>query len=107
VTTSSVSLSQHRELLLRQTGWTIDHERVERIWQSEGLMVSHKQPQARRLWLTDRSCIRLRPSSPMNAWRSVSPASSRRSHLIDVQAARLNRIQATNTIDVRARIRRP
>jgi hypothetical protein len=35
--------------------------RVERIWQREGLKVPHKQPKRSRLWLTDGSCIRLRP----------------------------------------------
>ena len=46
--------------LLRQ-GLTIDDKRVERIWQREGLKVPHKQPKRGWLWLTDRSCIRLRP----------------------------------------------
>jgi HTH-like domain len=88
--------------LLRHGGWTINDKRVERIWQREGLKVSHKQTPRGRLWLADRSCIRLRPqqrnhvwsydfvedrtptrdasigcstcstSSPMNAWRASS-----------------------------------
>ena len=36
--------------------------RVERIWREEGLKVPKKQPKRGRLWLTDGSCIRLRPS---------------------------------------------
>ena len=35
--------------------------RVERIWREEGLKVPKKQPKRGRLWLTDGSCIRLRP----------------------------------------------
>ena len=34
--------------MLRQEGWDINHKKVERIWR-------------KRLWLTDGSCIRLRP----------------------------------------------
>src|SRR6516162_440984 len=40
---------------------TINDKRVERIWQREGLKVPPKQPKRGRLWLTDGSCIRLRP----------------------------------------------
>jgi putative transposase len=83
--------------LLRQAGWTINDKRVERIWQCEGLKVPHKQPKRGRLWLTNGSCWsydfvedrthdgrkyrmqRARRVSAMNAWRSVSPARSRRS----------------------------
>jgi hypothetical protein len=89
--------------LLRQAGWTINDKRVERIWQREGLTVPHKQPKRGRLWLTNGSCIRLRRQHrnhvvedrtydgrkyrmlnvldefTTSAWRSVSPASSRRS----------------------------
>jgi hypothetical protein len=44
-----------------RAGWTINDKRVERIWQREGLKVPHKQPKRGRLWLTNGSCIRLRP----------------------------------------------
>ncbi len=47
--------------MLRNDGWHINHKRVERIWRQEGLKVPQKQPKRRRLWLTDGSCIRLRP----------------------------------------------
>ena len=92
--------------LLEQAGWLVNDKRVERIWRREGLKVPHKQPKRGRLWLSDGSCIRLRPehrnhvwsydfvedrttmagniecstssmSSPMNAWQSGWPASSR------------------------------
>jgi transposase InsO family protein len=46
--------------MLRQEGWWVNHKRVERIWRQEGLKVPQKQPERRRLWLDDGSCIRLR-----------------------------------------------
>jgi putative transposase len=93
---------------LRQVGWAITDKRVERIWRREGLKVPSKQLKRGRLWLADGSCIRLRPQHrnhvwsydfvedrthdggryrmlnvldefTTNAWRSASPASSRRS----------------------------
>ena len=54
--------------LLRQTGWIINDKRVERIWQREGLKVPHKQPKRGRLWLTNGSCIRLRPEQRNHVW---------------------------------------
>jgi len=48
-------------VLLHQEGWEVNHKRVERIWRMEGLKVPKKQPKRARLWLTDGSCIRLRP----------------------------------------------
>ena len=46
---------------LDEEGWCVNHKRVERIWQSEGLKVPGKQPKRGRLWLNDGACIRLRP----------------------------------------------
>jgi hypothetical protein len=93
--------------LLHAAGWTVNAKRVERIWRREGLKVPAKQPKKGRLWLNDGSCVRLRPerpnhvwsydfvedrthdgrkfrlartswtSSPMSAWLSAWPASSR------------------------------
>ena len=54
--------------LLRSTGWSVNHKRVERIWRQEGLKVPAKQPRRGRLWLTDGSCIRLRPERPNHVW---------------------------------------
>src|SRR4029453_3130415 len=54
--------------LLRRVGWTINDKRGERIWQREGLKVPHKQPKRSRLWLTDGSCIRLRPEQRNHVW---------------------------------------
>ena len=54
--------------LLRHAGWLVNDKRVERIWRREGLKVPYKQPKRRRLWLTDGSCIRLRPEHPNHVW---------------------------------------
>ena len=54
--------------LLRQAGWRVNAKRVERIWRREGLKVPQRQPKRGRLWLTDGSCIRLRPERPNHVW---------------------------------------
>jgi putative transposase len=54
--------------LLRHAGWKVNDKRVERIWRQEGLKVPQKQPNRGRLWLTDGSCIRLRPEYPNHVW---------------------------------------
>ena len=54
--------------LLRNSGWHVNHKRVERIWKREGLKVPPKQKKRRRLWLNDGSCIRLRPERPNHVW---------------------------------------
>ena len=54
--------------LLRAAGWAVNVKRVERIWRQEGLKVPSKQPKKGRLWLTDGSCVRLRPERPNHVW---------------------------------------
>ena len=54
--------------LLRQEGWRVNHKRVERIWQREGLKVPPRQPKRGRLWLNDGSCVRLRPEHRNHVW---------------------------------------
>ena len=54
--------------LLRSDGWVVNHKRMERIWRQEGLKVPQKQPKRSRLWLTDGSCVRLRPCWPNHVW---------------------------------------
>jgi hypothetical protein len=54
--------------LLREAGWRVNKKRVERIWRREGLKVPARQPKRSRLWLTDGSCIRLRPERPNHVW---------------------------------------
>ncbi|AMJ59997.1 hypothetical protein AXW83_06515 [Bosea sp. PAMC 26642] len=47
--------------LLKDADWLVNDKRVERIWRRKGLMVPARQPTRGRLWLNDRSCVRLRP----------------------------------------------
>ena len=54
--------------LLWDDGWVVNHKRMERIWRQEGLKVPQKQPKRGRLWLTDGSCVRLRPYWPNHVW---------------------------------------
>jgi transposase InsO family protein len=54
--------------LLREAGWLVNDKRVERIWRQEGLKVPARQPKRGRLWLTDGSCIRLRPEYRNHVW---------------------------------------
>jgi len=54
--------------LLRHAGWLVNVKRVERIWRQEGLKVPAKQLKRGRLWLSDGSCVRLRPEHPNHVW---------------------------------------
>jgi len=54
--------------LLREAGWQVNDKRVERLWRREGLKVPMKQPKKGRLWLTDGSCVRLRPEHRDHVW---------------------------------------
>ena len=54
--------------MLRGEGWQVNHKRVERLWRLEGLKVPERQPKRGRLWLTDGSCIRLRPAYKDHVW---------------------------------------
>jgi putative transposase len=54
--------------LLREAGWHVGKDRVQRIWRREGLKVPQKQRPRRRLWLNDGSCVRLRPERPNHVW---------------------------------------
>jgi transposase InsO family protein len=54
--------------LLRAAGWLVNDKRVERIWRREGLKVPKKQPKRGRLWLTEGSCLRLRPQYRNHVW---------------------------------------
>jgi putative transposase len=54
--------------LLGQEGWHASLTRVKRIWRREGLKVPPKHPKRGRLWLTDGSCIRLRPTARNHVW---------------------------------------
>ena len=54
--------------LLLAEGFIVNHKRVKRIWQQEGLKIPHKQSKRRRLWLNDGSCVRLRPEYKNHVW---------------------------------------
>ena len=54
--------------LLKDEGWAVGKDRVQRIWRREGLKVPKKQPKRGRLWLNDGSYIRLRPTHPQHVW---------------------------------------
>lgn len=56
------------EALLLREGWGVNHKRLERIWQREGLKVPRKQSKYGRLWLNDGSCVRLRPERRDHVW---------------------------------------
>ena len=54
--------------LLNHGGWPVGKDRVQRIWRREGLKVPQKRRPRGRLWLTDGSCVRLRPERPRHVW---------------------------------------
>ena len=54
--------------VLRDRGWHVGKDRVQRIWRREGLKVPQKQRPRGRLWLNDGSCIRLRPERANHVW---------------------------------------
>jgi putative transposase len=54
--------------LLKDAGWDVGCDRVQRIWRREGLKVPRKQRPRGRLWLNDGSCIRLRPERRNHVW---------------------------------------
>ena len=54
--------------MLNQSGWHVNHKRVERIWKQEGLKVPPKQRKKGRLWLADHTINRIDEMLP---WRSV------------------------------------
>ena len=53
---------------LREAGWQVGTDRVQRIWRREGLKVPQKQRSRGRLWLNDGSCVRLRPEHANHVW---------------------------------------
>ena len=54
--------------LLKDAGWSVGTDRVQRIWRREGLKVPRKHKPRGRLWLNDGSCIRLRPERRNHVW---------------------------------------
>src|SRR5579885_1212387 len=54
--------------MLQMEGFEVGCDRVHRVWQEEGLQVPQKQPKRARLWLSNGSCIRLRPTHKNHVW---------------------------------------
>jgi putative transposase len=54
--------------LLREAGWEVGQDRVQRIWRREGLKVPQKRRPRGRLWLNDGSCIWLRAERANHVW---------------------------------------
>ena len=54
--------------LLNNTGWQVNHKRIERLWRREGLKVPGKQAKRGRLWLNEYSCIRLSAQHQDHVW---------------------------------------
>ena len=61
--------------MLNNSGWHVNHKRVERIWRREGLKVPHKQKRKGRLWMNPLGAL-LRNTLPGNG-RIMCAASSR------------------------------
>ena len=54
--------------MLNNSGWHVNHKRVERIWRREGLKVPQKQPKKGWLWLNEGSCVLLRAERENHVW---------------------------------------
>ncbi|MCP1545814.1 transposase InsO family protein [Methylorubrum extorquens] len=54
--------------LLQADGWQVGKDRVQRIWRREGLKVPSRHRPRSRLWLSDGSCVRLRPLRRNHVW---------------------------------------
>ena len=100
---------------LRDAGWMVGKDRVERIWRREGLKVPQKQKPRGRLWLNDGACVRLRPEHPNHVWSydfvstfTHDGRTVRMLNLIDEYTREClaihvrRRINSTNVIDVLA-----
>lgn len=73
---------------LRNAGWHVGQDRVERIWRREGLKVPERQKPRGRLWLSDGSCVRLRPEHRNHVWSydfvSVRTHDGRKARLLNL-----------------------
>ena len=66
-------------LNLNQAGFPVGKDRVQRIWRRAGLKVPQRQKPRGRLWLNDRSCVRLRPG-PAPPCGPIGPLRARRTN---------------------------
>ena len=60
--------AEYKRRILREADAARDAGKIGALLLREGLKVPHKQPQRGRLWLADRSCIRLRPQQRNHVW---------------------------------------
>jgi putative transposase len=89
--------------LLRDAGGLVNDKRVERIWRREGLKVPPKQPKRGRLWLSDGSCIRLRPEHRTHDGRKFRMLNVIDEFTHECLAIRVDRqLKAIDVIDVLA-----
>jgi hypothetical protein len=58
--------------LLKQAGFLIGTDRIQRIGRRAGLKVPQRQKPRGRLWLHDGSCVRLRPKTPTTSGATIS-----------------------------------
>ena len=49
-------------------GWRVNHKRIERLWNEEGLQLPRRHKKRKRLYHKDSSIIRLRPTHPNHIW---------------------------------------
>ena len=52
--------------MLNNSGWHVNHKRVERIWRREGLKVPQKQARKGRLWLNDGASCSTETGAPQS-----------------------------------------
>ena len=62
--------------LLRVEGWNVNHKKVERLWQEEGLQLPHRHRKCKRLYHKDTSVIRLRRRTPITSGASTLSTTS-------------------------------
>src|SRR6188472_668349 len=65
--TAAMAIARSPGCWSRRAGWSTTSG-SSGIWRREGLKVPHKQPKRGRLWLSDGSCIRLRPEHRNHVW---------------------------------------
>jgi putative transposase len=75
--------------LLRIEGWHVNHKKVERLWQEEGLQLPHRHRKRKRLYHKDSSIIRLRPTHPNHVWGVVTLSETNLISAIEQQAKSL------------------
>ena len=55
-------------VLLRIEGWRVYHEKIERLWNEEGLQSPHRHKKRRWLYYHDSTVVRLLHPHPNHIW---------------------------------------